>query len=116
MMCSSFRQPFLSKWIPGLTLVILAIAACTAGAQRIPFILPWNDSSPSVTDSSSLNLPITTNRVAADTNGHFLVEGSRVRFLGVNFAGDSPFMPTNKADAVAGRLAKFCVNAVRFQT
>jgi hypothetical protein len=49
-----------------------------------------------------------------DTNGHFLANGQRVRFLGVNFAGDSPFMPTNKAEAVAARLAKFGVNCVRF--
>ena len=40
--------------------------------------------------------------------------GQRVRFLGVNFAGDSPFMPTNNAEAVAARLAKFGVNNVRF--
>lgn len=49
-----------------------------------------------------------------DTNGHFAVNGARIRFLGVNFAGDSPFMPTNNAEAVAGRLAKFGVNSVRF--
>lgn len=61
-----------------------------------------------------LNPPVSTNRVVADTNGHFVVNGQRLRFLGVNFAGDSPFMPTNKADAVAARLAKFGVNAVRF--
>ena len=63
------------KWILGLTLALFVIAAGTADAQRIPFILPWNDSTPSVTDFSSLNPPITTNRVAADTNGHFVVEG-----------------------------------------
>ena len=85
-----------------------------ASAQRIPWILPWNDSAPGVTDFSSFNQAITTNRVAADTNGHFVVNGRRLRFLGVNFAGDSPFMPTNNAEAVAARLAKFGVNAIRF--
>ena len=83
-------------------------------AQTIPFILPWNDATPSATDFSQLNPPILTNRVGADTNGHFVVNGRRIRFLGVNFAGDSPFMPTNNADAVAARLAKFGVNAIRF--
>ncbi|HVV72061.1 MAG TPA: carbohydrate binding domain-containing protein, partial [Verrucomicrobiae bacterium] len=60
-----------------------------------------------------MNRPVTSERVAVDTNGHFAVSGTRIRFLGVNFAADSPFMPTNYADAVAGRLAKFGVNAVR---
>ena len=83
-------------------------------AQDIPWILPWNDATPGITDFSAFNLPIGTNRVAADTNGHFVVNGQRIRFLGVNFAGDSPFMPTNKADAVAARLARFGVNAIRF--
>ncbi len=114
MMCSLSRQPFLGKWVPGLALAVFFFGQGIVGAQNIPFILPWNDSTPSITDFSSLNSPITANRVAADTNGHFMVGGARVRFLGVNFAGDSPFMPTNKADAVAGRLAKFGVNAVRF--
>jgi hypothetical protein len=67
-----------------------------------------------VTDFSASNPPITTHRVGVDTNGHFVVNGSRIRFLGVNFAGDSPFMPTNYADSVAARLAKFGVNNVRF--
>ncbi len=88
----------------------------TAGAfaQTIPFVLPWNDATAGPTDFSSLNAPIGANRVAVDANGHFVVDGRRVRFLGVNFAGDSPFMPTNNAEAVAARLAKFGVNAIRF--
>jgi hypothetical protein len=93
---------------------ILAWAAGSLEAQNIPFVLPWNDATPGVTDFSGLNSTITTNRVAVDASGHFAVKGERIRFLGVNFAGDSPFMPTNYADAVAARLAKFGVNAIRF--
>ena len=37
-----------------------------------------------------------------------------MRFLGVVFTADSPFTPTNNAEAMAARLAKFGVNAVRF--
>jgi hypothetical protein len=81
---------------------------------QVPWILPWNDATSSLTDFSAYNVPITTNRVAVDTNGHFVVNGERIRFLGVNFAGDSPFMPTNNAEGVAARLAKFGVNNVRF--
>jgi hypothetical protein len=100
------------SWL-NLLLVIFALT-CDGQAQTIPFVLPWNDATPAVTDFSALNSAIGTNRVAADTNGHFVVNGQRIRFLGVNFAGDSPFMPTNNADAVAARLAKFGVNAIRF--
>jgi hypothetical protein len=96
-----------------LPLAFVLVAVASMEAQNVPFVLPWNDSAPGVTDLSALNNPISTDRVGADTNGHFLVRGSRVRFLGVNLAGDSPFMPTNKAESVAGRLAKFGVNAVR---
>lgn len=84
-------------------------------AEPVPFVLPWNDATPGVTDFSSLNPPIEAgSRVTVDAQGHFAVNGRRVRFLGMNFAGDSPFMPTNKADGVAARLAKFGVNNVRF--
>ncbi len=82
--------------------------------QAIPWVLPWDDASSGVTDFSLANRPIGTDRVAVDPNGHFVAGGERIRFLGLNFAGDSPFMPTNKAEAVAARLAKFGVNAVRF--
>jgi len=92
----------------------LLAMACGLPAQTIPFVLPWNDATASLTDFSALNAPIGTNRVVAGTNGHFAVNGQRIRFLGVNFAGDSPFMPTNNAEAVAARLAKFGVNAIRF--
>lgn len=98
-----------------IALASLLLCFGTGGsAQHVPFVLPWNDASPGVTDFSNLNTPITTNRVTADANGHFKANEERIRFLGVNFAGDSTFMPTNKAEAVAARLAKFGVNNVRF--
>jgi hypothetical protein len=99
-----------TRWVLWL---LLGVAA-TAPAE--PFVLSWNDALPGVvTDFSALNTPIDSSAlVGVDTNGHFVANGQRVRFLGVNFAGDSPFMPTNKADAVAARLAKFGANCVRF--
>jgi hypothetical protein len=96
--------------------LITGLMACfAASAQLVPFVLPWNDASPGVTDLSAMNRPIDSSAtVSVDANGHFVARGERIRFLGMNFAGDSPFMPTNKADAVAARLAKFGVNNVRF--
>ena len=96
--------------------VLLVLIAAVGRSLALPFVLPWDDSVPGVvTDFSAMNAPIgPTSQVTVETNGHFVANGERVRFLGVNFAGDSPFMPTNKADAVAARLAKFGVNNVRF--
>lgn len=96
--------------------ITLVLLATVVSSLAVPFVLPWNDTLPGVvTDFSGMNAPIgTAAQVTVDTNGHFVANSQRVRFLGVNFAGDSPFMPTNKADAVAGRLAKFGVNSVRF--
>ncbi len=96
-----------------LPMVLLATAI---SGFAVPFVLPWDDGLPGVvTDFSALNRPIVSaSRVSVDANGHFAANNQRVRFLGVNFASDSPFMPTNKADAVAARLAKFGVNCVRF--
>lgn len=98
--------------IVGTMLLVLSFPAFAATS----FVLPWNDTKTGVTDCSQLNTPITNdaNRVTVDGNGHFVANGARVRFLGFNFAGDSPFSPTNKSDAMAGRLAKFGINAVRF--
>lgn len=77
-------------------------------------MLPWDDWIRSVTDFSGMNAPIGTNRVGVDDNGHFVVNGARIRFLGMNFATDSPFAPMNNADAMAARVAKFGINVIRF--
>ncbi len=101
-----------------LAVVFLALLTLrvTLEAQLVPFILPWNDASAGITDLSALNPPIdgANARLGVNADGHFQARGERVRLLGVNFAGDSPFMPTNNAEAVAARLAKFGVNCVRF--
>ena len=100
-----------------IVLVSLGVALAASGAQAelAPFVLPWNDASAGATDLSAMNRAIQVGqRVSVDAKGRFVAGGDRVRFLGVNFAGDSPFMPTNKADAVAARLAKFGINCARF--
>ncbi len=104
-----------SVWL-GLLLGTLAlIHPYRSHAQTIPWILPWDDGLPGVaTDFSDLNRPVGTNWVRVDTNGHFVVNDERIRFLGVNFAGDSPFALTNYADGMAARVAKFGMNSVRF--
>jgi hypothetical protein len=112
---AKFLLPHWRRIIPGIAGLASIAAPSLAFCQPVPWVLPWNDSlSGVITDFSRLNPPIGNNWVLPNANGHFVLEGERVRFLGVNFAGDSPFTPTNNADAVAGRLAKFGMNCVRF--
>lgn len=94
---------------------LLLLVGLAAPAEWVPFVMPWNDSAPGPTDLSGWNRPIDeSRRVAVDANGHFSAAGARVRILGMNLAGDSPFAPTNKADRMAARLSKFGINCVRF--
>lgn len=97
------------------TQLAAAYLLAASRADIVPFVLPWNDASPGATDFSGMNRPIgPEDRVGVNAAGHFVVRGERIRFLGMNFASDSPFMPTNKAEAVAARLARFGINNVRF--
>ena len=103
-----------------ILVVLCAIAAWSSPVEgvQVPFVLPWDDATGGPADFSKWNTPIgpggTGDVVTVNTDGHFEARGQRIRFLGVNFAGDSPFAPTNRADAMAARLAKFGVNCVRF--
>lgn len=81
-----------------------------------PFVLPWDDASPGVTDLSGLSEKPAGRRgpIRVSADGHFVSGDQRVRFFGVNlsFAGG---MPTHEdAPKLAARLARFGVNIVRF--
>ncbi len=85
---------------------------------RFPFVIPWDDSAPSLVDVSFLN------RAPAGAHGYIQVRGShfvesgtgrRIRFLGVNFAEVGAPFPTHRdAEKIAAHLAKYGVNLVRF--
>ena len=106
----------LSALLAAFVLAGFLLAAAEDAGAVFPFVLPWDDAAPGVTDMSDLSErpagkhgPI---RVSPD--GHFLAGDQRLRFFGVNlsFAGG---MPTHEdAPKLAGRLAKFGVNVVRF--
>lgn len=80
-----------------LSSIIAALTVIGAAQPAVPFVLPWDDSTPGITDFPALNAPTDPNaRVTVDTNGHFVVNNKRIRFLGMNFAGQLPFTPTNR--------------------
>src|SRR5437867_1022830 len=85
-------------------------------APLFPFVPPWDDASPGVTDLSGW-LPAPAGKdgpVRAGADGHFHTGDRRIRFLGVNVCFAASFPRKEDADKVAARLAKFGVNVVRF--
>jgi hypothetical protein len=107
------------RWL--LIPAALAVAVGTAsGAEApgslFPFVLPWDDASPGVTDLAGwLTRPAgKLGPVRAGDDGHLYAGKGRIRFLGVNVCFDACFPRKDDADRVAGRLAKFGVNVVRF--
>ncbi len=111
-----YRMSRKRGWVLGLVLACVGgVIGSVWGGELIPWVMPWDDAAPGPVDRSAWNRPIgPEDRITVDRQGHFSVRGRRIRILGINFAGDAPFMPTNKADAVAARLAKFGINCVRF--
>ena len=93
--------------------LIVAVVVIFGGGARgdetrpppFPFVLPWDDASPGVTDlSGSLRRPAGKfGPVRAEADGHFDVGDKRIRFFGVNlcFAGDFP--RHQDADRIAAR-------------
>jgi len=105
------------KCIPLLFLSAALIAANTAtGAEpEFPFMPPWDDASPSVTNMSPLlDKPAGKEGFVVVKDGHFFTGGKRIRFFGVNTAFGANFPTHADAEKIAARMAKFGINCVRF--
>jgi len=85
-------------------------------ASMFPFVLPWNDATPGVTDLSSwLDTPAGKHGfIHAERDGHLYAGRRRIRFFGVNFCFGANFPRRDDAESIAARLAKFGINVVRF--
>ena len=83
--------------------------------RLLPFELPWNDSTASLTDVSGLlDAPAGRDGFIRVEDGHFVDGGGeRFRILGVNMSFSGNFPDHDDAGKVAGRLAKFGINCVR---
>jgi len=92
----------------------LLIAAPTH-AGLFPFVLPWDDSSASVTNISAwLDKPAGAAGFVVARDGHLFEGTRRIRFFGVNVAFGGNFPTHTDAEKVAARMAKFGINCVRF--
>src|SRR5262249_31068431 len=104
--------------------LLFAAAAILVGCQTrggeeqsplFPFVLPWDDATPSVTDLSGWRpAPAGKDGPVRADRGHFFTGDRRIRFFGVNLCLDADFPRPEAAEKVAARLAKFGVNVVRF--
>jgi hypothetical protein len=81
-----------------------------------PFVLPWDDATPGVTDLSGWLQPPAGRDgfIHAGRGGHLYAGNNRIRFFGVNFCFGANFPRPDDADKIAARLAKFGINVVRF--
>jgi hypothetical protein len=101
-----------------LSVFVGALWAVSAGAQeagRFPFVIPWDDAAPTITNVGALNpTPAGGSGYVLAKKGHFTDEqGRRIRFIGVNIVGSANFPDKATAEKVAARLHKFGVNIVR---
>ncbi|BET65192.1 hypothetical protein ASA1KI_01100 [Opitutales bacterium ASA1] len=103
--------------------IVLAVLGCLSGplgaqSALAPFVLPWDDDTPTITSLAAWQAAPAGSggRIAVDAVGRFTEgpEGERIRFLGVNIGASAAFPPKDMADAIAARMAKFGINAVRF--
>ncbi|HEV3116391.1 MAG TPA: hypothetical protein VGY58_05020, partial [Gemmataceae bacterium] len=94
----------------------VARSADETRAALAPFVLPWDDASPGVTNVSGwLHKPAGKfGAVHAGKDGHLYAGKQRIRFFGVNLCFDATMPRKEDADKIAARMAKFGINVVRF--
>ena len=84
-------------------------------AQSVPFFVPGDDASKTVTDFSGLHhKPAGSKGFVSVRDGKFYVGSQRLRFWGMNLCFGANFPTHAEADKVAPHLAKLGINAIRF--
>ncbi len=85
-------------------------------AGLFPFVLPWDDATGGVTDLSGwLHKPAGRfGPVRAAADGHLYTGRERLRGFGVDLTFSACVPTHEQAEKVAGRLAKFGINVLRF--
>ncbi len=94
----------------------LILGSCSEGVGLFPFVLPWDDSSPSFTNISDwLHKPAGKfGYIKVGKDGHLYAGDKRIRFFGVNLCFGAAFPRKEDAEQIAKRMAKFGINIVRF--
>ncbi len=104
-------------WV-GLTVFLGMSAMAGPAAELIPMALPWDDGGmegKTVLRGDGREIPAGGSGFIRIEDGHFVDgQGKRVRLLGVNLSFSGNFPTHAQAESVAGRMAKYGINAVRF--
>jgi hypothetical protein len=83
--------------------------------QLFPFVMPWDDATPGVTNLSGwLAKPAGKLGPVHAAEGHFYTGRECIRFFGVNLCFGADFPRKEDAPKIAARMAKFGINVVRF--
>ncbi|GIU77877.1 MAG: hypothetical protein KatS3mg005_1115 [Bryobacteraceae bacterium] len=105
----------------GVIYLFLLLAACSGqlqaqGGGLQPFRLSWFGADANITSFAGWNQPIAVDSpwVEVSEEGHYVLDGRRIRFLGVNVGAATAFPDAVRAEAHAARLARFGFNSVRF--
>ncbi len=103
------------RWLSVLVGAAMMTNALAAQALR-PFVLPWDDGAAGPTSVAGLEgRPAgQLGPVRTGPDGHLYSGDQRVRLLGVNLCFGGNFPTHAQARAIAERMAKFGINAVRF--
>jgi hypothetical protein len=99
-----------------LFFIVIGSGYAFGANETFPFYIPWNDTSSTVTNLSGLiEKPAgASGFIKATADGHLATIKGRIRLFGVNFCYGANFPLNADADLVAGHMAKFGINAVRF--
>jgi hypothetical protein len=101
-----------------LLIGVAALSAVTPparAAELFPFVLPWDDATPSVTNlSGMLEKPAGKHGFIKVQDGHLYAGDKRWRIFGVNMAFGANFPTKEDAPKIAARMAKYGINCVRF--
>ena len=109
------RSSIIKKLLLPILLLLIGTASWAADQPVFPFVLPWDDASPGVTNVSGLlEKPAGGRGFVVARDGHLFEGDKRFRIFGVNFAFGASFPPYADAEKVAARMAKFGINCVRF--
>jgi len=97
-------------------LLLWMLAAASLSAEMIPFTLPWDDNSDNITNfADTMHAPAGRwGRIAVSDDGHYTIQGQRVRIFGVNIVGPACYPSKEDAPRIAQRIARMGFNSVRF--
>ncbi len=100
-----------------ITILFIGINAVFS-KELIPFSLPWNDNNtadPGILNLDGRDIPAGKDGFMHILDGHFFDgAGKRLRLLGVNTSFSGNYPTHKQAEYVAGRMAKYGINCVRF--